>query len=117
MLLTAVDAADPIISAFKAATFLPQPLWLLLILAPGWQGTKRLMGDLTAVLGFSAVHLFIVGFSITQPGGTAPIEEFAKVFDPLGDPLGAFMSMTQYPNFVSEEWSHVLTVKYLNYPC
>ena len=41
---------------------------------------------------------------------TAPIEEFNAVFDPFGDPQNAFMGMTSsYPNFVAEEWSHVLT--------
>jgi hypothetical protein len=35
--------------------------------------------------------------------------EFADVFDPSGDPQSAMVGMMQYPNFVSEEWSHVLT--------
>ena len=47
--------------------------------------------------------------SILQPDGTAPIAEFADVFDPNGDPQGAMISMMNYPNFVTEEWSHVLT--------
>jgi len=48
--------------------------------------------------------------SILQPDGTAPIAEFADVFDPInGDPQGAMISMMNYPNFVTEEWSHVLT--------
>jgi hypothetical protein len=41
---------------------------------------------------------------------TAPLSEFNDVFDPFGDPQLAFMKMTSaYPNFVAEEWSHVLT--------
>lgn len=47
--------------------------------------------------------------SISQPEGTAPISEFANVFDPSGDPQSAMVGMMQYTNFVSEEWSHVLT--------
>lgn len=35
--------------------------------------------------------------------------EFNDVFDPSGDPQKAMMGMMKYPNFVSEEWSHVLT--------
>ncbi len=55
------------------------------------------------------IHFFIVVASIVQPGGSAPIAEFADVFDPAGDPQQAFLGMMQYPNFVTEEWSHVLT--------
>ena len=104
-----VSAANAIVSAFKAATFLPQPLWLLLILAPNAEVTKRVMGPLSSLIAFSLVHLFIVLFSINQPDGTAPIAQFADVFNPTGDPLGGMLGMMKYPNFVSEEWSHVLT--------
>ena len=58
---------------------------------------------------FCLVHFFIVVASIVQPGGSAPLVEFADVFDPAGDPQRAFINMMQYPNFVTEEWSHVLT--------
>lgn len=41
---------------------------------------------------------------------TAPLSEFNDVFNPLKDPEAAFLGMTsKYPNFVAEEWSHVLT--------
>jgi hypothetical protein len=64
------------------------------------------------VLLFASVHFFIVATSIIQEGSaaTAPLAEFADVFDINGDPQKAFMRMvTNYPNFVAEEWSHVLT--------
>lgn len=67
------------------------------------------MGDLKVPLLCSLIHFAIVAASIAQPGGTAPLAEFNDVFDPNGDPQLAFMGMTQYPNFISEEWSHVLT--------
>jgi Domain of unknown function (DUF4281) len=60
----------------------------------------------------SLVHLLIVGSSIASDGQgvTAPLSEFNDVFDPSGDPQAAFFGMTsKYPNFVAEEWSHVLT--------
>jgi hypothetical protein len=94
---------------FNAATFLPQPFWLLLILAPNAKLTKRIMGPWTTVLAFTLIHFFIVAVSISEPNGTAPMVEFAGVFDPAGNPLQAMLGMMQYPNFVSEEWSHVLT--------
>jgi hypothetical protein len=81
---------------------------------------------------------FVMFDKITD--GTAPMAEFADVFDPSGDPQKAMVGMmqvrsclfvqfsllefihavlthlpikthlnNQYPNFVSEEWSHVLT--------
>jgi hypothetical protein len=55
------------------------------------------------------VHFFIVVASIVQPGESAPLAEFNDVFNPSGDPQKAMLGMMQYPNFVSEEWSHVLT--------
>ena len=58
------------------------------------------------------MHLVIVASSLIVAGEdvTAPLAEFNDVFDPFGDPQAAFMKMTSsYPNFVAEEWSHVLT--------
>jgi hypothetical protein len=58
------------------------------------------------------IHFVIVAASVATEGAgvTAPLSEFNNVFDPTGDPQKAFMRMTSsYPNFVAEEWSHVLT--------
>ena len=103
------SSADSIKTAFSVATFLPQPFWLFLILLPNTGITKRLFGDLNVITAFCLVHFFIVVTSITEPGGTAPMAEFNDVFDPSGDPQAAMLGMMRYPNFVSEEWSHVLT--------
>jgi hypothetical protein len=48
-------------------------------------------------------------YSVLEPNGTAPLVEFADVFNPDGNPQGAMVHMMMYPNFVSEKWSHVLT--------
>ncbi|KAL7473721.1 hypothetical protein ACHAXS_014288 [Conticribra weissflogii] len=96
-------------TAFTLATFLPQPLWLLLILLPKSPLTKSLFSTYVPITICSLLHLFIVVTSITQPSGTAPLAEFADVFDPSGNPQNAMMGMMKYPNFVTEEWSHVLT--------
>jgi len=95
--------------AFNVATFFPQPFWLFLILLPQSTLTKKLMGGTEIVTLFALVHLFIVIASALQPNGTAPLAEFNDVFDPSGDPQKAMIGMMTYPNFVSEEWSHVLT--------
>ena len=95
--------------AFSIATFFPQLPWLLLILLPTTNITKRLLGGYEIITICCLIHFFIVIASILQPDGTAPIAEFADVFDPYGDPQGAMISMMNYPNFVTEEWSHVLT--------
>lgn len=101
---------EPIHTAFSFATFGPQPFWLLLIVLPKAEITKKVMGTLDVVVFFALVHFFIVSASIVQPGATAPLLEFNDVFDPSGDPQRAFMNMvTNYPNFVAEEWPHVLT--------
>jgi hypothetical protein len=101
---------EPIHTAFAFATFGPQPFWVLLILLPKAEITKKIMGNMDVVIFFALVHFFIVSASIVQPGATAPLLEFNDVFDPSKDSQAAFMNMvTNYPNFVSEEWSHVLT--------
>uniref|UniRef100_A0A7S1BF14 Uncharacterized protein n=1 Tax=Corethron hystrix TaxID=216773 RepID=A0A7S1BF14_9STRA len=109
------DIAGPIFSnsdiktAFSVATFLPQIFWAFIILTPKAQVTKKVMGGYEAVTLCALVHFFIVAASIAQPEGTAPIGDFADVFDPSGDPQTAMMGMMKNKNFVSEEWSHVLT--------
>lgn len=95
--------------AFSLATFGPQFLWILLVLFPNTNITKKVMGGYGGILVFSLLHLFIVVASASQESGTAPIQEFNGVFDPTGDPQAAMIGMMKYPNFVSEEWSHVLT--------
>lgn len=101
---------EPIHTAFAYATFGPQPFWLLMILLPGNELTKKIMGKMDVVIFFALLHFFIVSASIVQPGATAPLLEFNDVFDPAKDTQAAFMSMvTNYPNFVAEEWPHVLT--------
>lgn len=107
----ATDNLSPenIHTAFSVATFLPQPFWLLIVFLPNTGFTKKIMGGMEVVTLCALVHFFIVAVSIVAPSGTAPIEEFNGVFDPAGDPQAAFLNMMNYPNFVSEEWSHVLT--------
>lgn len=151
---------EPIHTAFSVATFFPQAFWLLMILFPKREFTKRVMGGLgtspltcdTPLLGHSCamrmhmqchssltklvasffpitlhffvtvgpqevplicaiVHFFIVLASlVADENSTAPLAEFNEVFNPAGDPQSAFLHMVStYPNFVAEEWSHVLT--------
>lgn len=80
-----------------------------MILLPNTKVTKKIMGGMEVVTLLCLVHFFIVVASAGQPNGTAPIVEFADVFDPAGDPQTAMIGMMRYPNFVTEEWSHVLT--------
>ena len=103
------SSVDSIKTAFSVATFLPQPFWLFLILLPNAGITKKIMGGMEVVTLLCLVHFFIVATSIGEPAGTAPIAEFNDVFDPSGNPQAAMINMMRYPNFVSEEWSHVLT--------
>lgn len=106
-----IEYLSSVPNLFNIAEFGPQIFWLFMII-PKLDSSpvaKFIMGPLTVPLFFSLVHLTIVGVSIVQPEGTAPMLEFADVFNPSGDPQGAMVHMMTYPNFVSEEWSHVLT--------
>ena len=56
---------------------------------------KAIMRPYTVPLLFSLVHLGIISLSITAEGGTAPIAEFAGVFDPAGEPQKAMVGESQ----------------------
>lgn len=108
----AVVSREPIHTAFTIATFLPQPFWILMTLFPNSSITKRCMTGYQIPLLCAGVHLFIVISSLLIQGSdtTAPISEIMNVFDTNGDPQRSFVHMTStYPDFVAEEWSHVLT--------
>ena len=111
----AVTSAQPVIDylstvphLFVVATFFPQLFWLLIIL-PKLDSSpfaRWIMGPLTPVIICAVVHAGIVALSLSADGGagTAPLADFQGVFDPMGDPQEAMMSMMKYPNFVAEEW-------------
>ncbi|CAK9013387.1 Uncharacterized protein SCF082_LOCUS11910, partial [Durusdinium trenchii] len=69
--------------AFNAITFLPQYLWLLMVFAPNWSFTRKVMEPLWPVLLFASVHLFIVlNVASTNSDNLSDFTELAKVFDP-----------------------------------
>jgi len=84
-------STENIKTAFSIATFGPQLPWLFLILLPNSGVTKKLLGGYEIVTICCLVHFFIVSASIAQPDGTAPMVEFADVFDPNGDPQKAMV--------------------------
>lgn len=119
LLLSNLDPTPTVVSAaFNVVTFLPQYLWLLMVFAPNWSITRKVMEPLWPVLLFALVHIFIV-FNVASTN-TTNIEDFtelAQVFNPavsvnlFGDfsPQESMMRLMKSPGFVSEEWGHVLT--------
>jgi hypothetical protein len=92
-------------------TFAPQFLWLPMIVAPRADLTKKLMGGtngVLAIVALSLVHLTIVVTAAAQEGSIDQIKIFGEVFDPSLSQLGGMQKLFQYPNFVAEEWPHVL---------
>jgi len=118
MLLASLDPTPTVVSqAFNVITFLPQYLWLLMVLAPDWSVTRKIMTPLWPTLLFAAVHLFIVfNVASTNTDNMSDFTELAKVFDPSVSanllsnfsPQQSMMNLMKSPGFVSEEWSHVL---------
>jgi hypothetical protein len=105
-LMTAQEFID---AGVSFETFAPQFLWLPMILAPNSQLTKTLMGPLWPLLGLGAVHLAIVVTAATQyDGALDQIAIFSEVFDPSLSQLAGMQKLFAYPNFVAEEWPHVL---------
>ncbi|CAJ1431239.1 unnamed protein product [Effrenium voratum] len=74
-------------SAFNVITFLPQYLWLLMVLAPNWSVTRKVMAPLWPALLFCAVHLFIVvNVASTNSDNLSEFTLLAQVFDPRVSP-------------------------------
>lgn len=103
--------ADTVISAgVSIDTFLPQFFWLPMIAFPRAELTKRVNGNLLPVLACSLVHAVVVLLAATDdfPRGIEPIFIFADVFDPTQSQLEGMRRLFEVPNFVAEEWPHVL---------
>jgi hypothetical protein len=108
IIVASLTAQEFIDAGVSFETFAPQFLWLPMILAPSSQLTKKLMGPLWPLLGLGAVHLAIVVTAATQEGALDQIAIFAEVFDPSLSQLAGMQKLFAYPNFVAEEWPHVL---------
>ena len=89
-------------------TFAPQFLWAFMIAAPSSEITKRVMGPIAPILGLALVHLTIVLLAASQDGALDQVLVFKEVFDPSLSQLGGMQKLFQFPNFVAEEWPHVL---------
>ena len=89
-------------------TFAPQFLWLLIILFPESKITKDVMGPITPIIGLSLVHLTIVLVAAAQEGALEQVLIFQEVFDPSMSQLAGMQKLFEIPNFVAEEWPHVL---------
>ena len=103
--------ADSVIAAgVKIDTFLPQFFWIMMIAQPRGDLTKKVNGGLVPILACSLVHLVVVGLAATDnfPSGIEPIFIFADVFDPSKSQLEGMQRLFEVPNFVAEEWPHVL---------
>lgn len=107
---TAVSLAaqDVIEAGVSFDTFAPQFLWLLLIGAPKSDVTKRVMGSIAPIAVLALVHLAIVIVAALQEGAVSQILIFTEVFDPSLSQLAGMQKLFAFPNFVAEEWPHVL---------
>ena len=104
-----LGASELIETCVKIDTFAPQFLWLLMIGAPESSLTKRIMGDtIVPILLLSTIHLLIVTVAASQEGAIAQIGLFQDVFDPAKSQLSGMQKLFDIPNFVAEEWPHVL---------
>lgn len=79
-----------------------------MIVAPNAEFTKKLMGPIVPILGLSLVHITIVALAAGQVGALDQIAIFKEVFDPSQSQLAGMQTLFQFPNFVAEEWPHVL---------
>jgi hypothetical protein len=81
-----------------------------MIAFPRAELTKRVNGGLLPVLACSLVHAVVVLLAATDdfPRGIEPIFIFADVFDPTQSQLEGMRRLFEVPNFVAEEWPHVL---------
>mmetsp|Transcript_6584 Transcript_6584/g.7189 ORF Transcript_6584/g.7189 Transcript_6584/m.7189 type:complete len:228 (-) Transcript_6584:102-785(-) len=91
-------------------SFAPQFLWLPMIVAPNAGITKKIMGanGIAFIIALSLVHLTIVVNAAAQEGALDQVLIFKEVFDPSMSQLAGMQKLFQFPNFVAEEWPHVL---------
>ena len=113
------DVLPTIVASFNLATFTPQVFWFAMILAPRNALVRRVMGSWLPVLVASGIHFYVDYVGFNQPGALEEAAKFGAVFDPtiapwdwangaVTGPLDGFRSMLENPNFVTEEWAHVL---------
>jgi hypothetical protein len=103
-------ATDPIAFAFEFVTLVPQPFWLLMVLAPNSKVTRAVFEPIEPLAALALAHLLIVGLSTqgSPDTGTAPLELFNGLFDANEDGLATYLELGTYKNFVAEEWTHTL---------
>ena len=89
-------------------TFAPQFLWLLIIGLPEADITKKIMGPIVPIVGLALVHFTIVAVAAAQEGALDQVLIFQEVFDPSLSQLAGMQKLFEIPNFVAEEWPHVL---------
>eukprot|EP00793_Prasinoderma_coloniale_P000270 PRCOL_00005254-RA len=80
--------------------------------APRAAVTRALMTPLWFPIACAGVHFWVDAIGFGQPNATEELAKFAGVFSAEGAlrnvPLESFQSMLENPNFVTEEWAHVL---------
>ena len=75
---------------------------------PDAEITKKVMGPITPIVGLALVHLTIVLVAAAQEGALKQVLIFQEVFDPSMSQLAGMQKLFEIPNFVAEEWPHVL---------
>jgi len=120
--VSAAHAVDPtILRCFNFLTLAPQVVpWGLMLVAPRWRVTRAIVEPWIVPLVCAAAHATVDGVGFASPGALEEAATFARVFDPsigpdrwlsadVTGPFEAFNEMLENPNFVGEEWTHVLT--------
>jgi len=108
LITSSLSPQEVIETCVSIDTFAPQFLWLPMIAAPSSNATKKIMGPITPILALAAVHLLTVILAASQEGALSQVLVFQEVFDPSMSQLGGMQKMFAFPNFVAEEWPHVL---------
>ena len=133
MVTSAFDDPTGIAQAFFFVTFVPQNFWLLIVFAPNWKFTRQVFEPLWPVCVVALAHLYIVQASagcaraptrrflaptrararrLPPEAGTAPIELFNNLFNPVvvsERGIDVYQELSNFPNFAAEEWTHELT--------
>ena len=92
-------------SAFSVITNLVTPFWLLMVLAPGWKVTERVMKSPWPIILCALVQLTVVGNGLLDPDVADRLKFFGTEAIVK---LSAMKEMRAFDSFVSEEWNHVL---------
>lgn len=94
----------PLETVFNLANLIVLPFWALMVLAPHWRGTKRVMESLWPVSALAALYAALLVWTFSQPNPALSPADLANptlavIAAGLGTPAGAAVGWVHFLAF------------------